>query len=76
MAMVRSSDSLHGLARHGVFNIDPPTLPNAIMRRAKPLPRREQWNRLEQNTTELDPSPRIREQNTALSRHVGGQDRL
>ncbi len=28
-----------------VFNIDPPTSPNAIMRRAETLPRREQWTR-------------------------------
>ena len=31
-----------------VFNIDPPSSPNAIMRRAAPLPRRKQWTRREQ----------------------------
>jgi hypothetical protein len=46
-----------------VFNIDPPTSPNAIMRRAKPLPRREQWTRqVHQYQGELDPNPRVREQ--------------
>ena len=44
-----------------LFNIDPPTSPYAIMRRAKPLPRREQWNRLA-HQGELDPDPRVREQ--------------
>ena len=44
-----------------VFNIDPPASPNAIMRRAKPLPRREQWTR-QAHHGELDPNPRLREQ--------------
>jgi len=45
-----------------VFNIDPPTSPNAIMRRAEPLPRREQWIRqAHQYQGELDIQPRVRE---------------
>ncbi len=44
-----------------VFNIDPPTSPNAIMRRARPLPRREQWTR-QVHHGELDTNPRVREQ--------------
>ena len=44
-----------------VFNIDPPTSPNAIMRRAETLPRREQWIRQVRHG-ELDSIPRIREQ--------------
>jgi hypothetical protein len=44
-----------------VFNIDPPTSPNAIMRRAKPLPRREQWIG-QAHQGELDTNPRVREQ--------------
>jgi len=51
------------MPQHGkrVFNIDPPASPNAIMRRAKPQPRREQWTR-QAHHGELDPNPRIREQ--------------
>ncbi len=44
-----------------VFNIDLPTSPNAIMRRAKPLPRREQWTR-QTHLGELGNQPRVREQ--------------
>ena len=40
------------------FSIDPLTSPNAIMRRAKPLTRREQWNR--QHIKEsLTPIPKL-----------------
>ena len=41
-----------------VFNIDPPASPNAIMRRAKPLPRREQWTR-QVPTESLTPIPEL-----------------
>ena len=40
-----------------VFDIDPPTSPYAIMRRAAPLPRREQWTR-QAHHGELDSDPR------------------
>ena len=41
-----------------VFNIDPPTFPNDIMRRVKPLPRREQWTR-QVPTESLTPIPEL-----------------
>ena len=52
-----------------VFNIDPPTSPNAIMRRAELLPRREQWIR-QAHQGELDLTPRVREQ-PRLSSDIG-----
>lgn len=41
--VVRCFSMLHRGKR--AFNIDPPTSPGAIMRRAQTLPRREQWTR-------------------------------
>ena len=52
-----------------VFNIDPPAFPNAIMRRAKTLPRREQWAR-QAPTESLTPIPEL-ENSLGYKRRIG-----
>lgn len=48
VAVARSAEALRRLKRgKRGFNIDPPTSPNAMVRRAEPPPRREQWSRQE-----------------------------